>query len=395
MLITALPESDSTHSYDYVVLDDHDRLQSQGSGAAENLPAHAQRVAVLPWSRLSWYAIGLPKLPASQMLSAVIGILEDQWLHRPDQLHLSLHPIAGATPTDRPNFWVCACDAQWLSMALQPLQRAGLMPQRLVPEVAPLTGEQTDTLHLMGQPGQAILAWCRRQGVLCARWPSPWPLLHATPTRVRVDPSLLDLAHSALPTADIQTQTRAERWLEATRLGYDLAQGEWSQTRWQRWRRQCLTAWRATTTQPQWRLARWAFYLMLLAQAGGLLAWAWLTELELQQQKRGLNKILTATFPNTKLVLDAPAQMHQAVQTLRLKLGPANPQQMEEMLAHLTLPLQPAPALKALRFDGQTLNVGGLTLDQLGPAQQQNLRTLGYDLQATPDGLSLRWKATP
>ncbi|MDI9331623.1 MAG: type II secretion system protein GspL [Alphaproteobacteria bacterium] len=395
MLILGLPDSDASTTYEHARWGDDARLISQGPLAVGDLPA-GPVWAVLPGSRMSWYAVRLPPVPRAQRMAAVQGLLEDQWLQSPDTLHISLHPIAGAAP-DQPNYWVCTCDAQWLSDSLQALIRAGRTPQRLLPEFAPVSAGQTDAVQVFDHASVTHLAWCRSDGVLIAPWPSPWPLLHATPAVRIAEPSVLSQIESSWGNEGdpVRTQTRAERWRAAGLTSFDLAQGAWSQTRAQRTWRQAQATWQALAHQPAWRAARFSLLGLVAAQCLGLLTWSWLSEEELQRQQRALGGMLTQAFPQTQLVVDPAAQMQQALQTLRRRVGAPAPDQAEIMLAQLTQGLNTPPQLQALRFEGQTLSVQGIGLDTLGPVQQQRLRTLGYELQAQPNGLSMRYRGTP
>lgn len=401
MLILGLPDAADTADtaepavYELVRFGDDARLISHGTFAIAQLPP-GPLVAVLPLSRLSWQAVRLPDLPKPQRLPAVIGLLEDQWLQSPASLHISLHPIEGA-PADLANYWVCVCDAQWLSQALQALTSAGRMPQRLLPEWSPLDPDQDPVLHVWGTPEQPMLTWCSAQGVLWSAWPNPWPLLQSTPATIVAEPAVLELAAGALAVepAALRTQTRAERWLAATESGFDLAQGAWSQTRGQRWRRLALAGWHDWVHQPHWRWARRSLAVLLAAQCLGLLSWAWLTEQALAQQQRELAAMLTQAFPQTQLVIDPAAQMHQALQRLRRQVGAPSPEQAEVMLGHLTQALPAPPELQALRFEGQTLSVKGLRLEAIDANQQKHLHSLGYELRSQADGLSMRWIERP
>ena len=105
--------------------------------------------------------------------------------------------------------------------------------------------------------------------------------------------------------------------------------------------------------------------------------------------------MLTQSFPDIKTVVDAPQQMQQALNRLRLQVGAPGPSQPEVMLTHLTQGLSPAPALTRIVFDGQTLTVQGVRKDQLSSPQKERLRELGYSLQDTADGLRMRWGRAP
>ena len=398
MLIIGLPDTAdtaNTDAYEHARFGEDARLISQGLLSVAEWPA-GPLVAVLPLSRLSWHSVRLPDLPKAQRLPAVIGLLEDQWLQSPASLHLSLHPIEGAAP-DQPNFWVCACDAQWLDQALQALIKAGRMPQRLFPEWAPTNIGQAETLHVWGSAEHAQLTWCNAQGVLWSHWPNPWPLLQSTPVTVWAEPAVLELTQKvwSADTHPVRTQTRAERWWAATQSGFDMAQGAWSQTPSQRWQRSLASAWREAAHHPRWRWSRRALGLLLLTQSLGLLGWAWWAEQAMASQQRELASMLTQAFPQTQLVVDPAAQMNQALQKLRRQVGAPTPDQAEVMLGRLSQTLPQAPELTRLRFEGQSLTLEGLRLDAIDAAGQQRLRQLGYDLQAQPDGLIMRWRAQP
>ena len=93
MLIVALPPETPCESLDFVVSHDGLRVTQQGSCAAQDLPAHAPLVAVLPAARLSWHRVRLPELSRTPRVAAAIGLLEDQWLQPAATLHISLHAI--------------------------------------------------------------------------------------------------------------------------------------------------------------------------------------------------------------------------------------------------------------------------------------------------------------
>ncbi len=396
MLIIGLPHDPDPETYDHVLSEAGVRPVDRGPGRPADLPAHKQRVALLPHTRLSWHRVRLPKLPRGQQRAAIVGLLEDQWLQPPESLHLGVFPIADAPP-DAPNTWVGVCDAQWLRQALQPLAQAGCMPQRLIPEFAP-TVATPETLHVIGPTELPSVVWLRPQGVLSAPWPAPWPLLAATPMQVWAEPALIGLAQGVLAStgeAGAQPLTRAERWSAAASSPWDLAQGEWSQTPTQR-------AWRGVTNlvqdwvrQPEWKPARWALGLLLAGQVLGLSTWAWMTEQETQAQRQALQGMLRQSFPDITTVVDAPLQMQQALHRLRLQVGAAGPTQPEEMLAQLTQGMSPSPALTRIRFDGLSLTVQGLQMNALAAPQRQRLQALGYVLQDTAEGLRMRWEGTP
>ncbi|MEY2622273.1 MAG: putative ral secretion pathway protein component of type secretion system [Pseudomonadota bacterium] len=396
MLIVALPDISDIDAYDHVQVGEDARPIGHGMRAAADLPP-GQLVAVVPISRLSWHSVRLPLLPKAQRIPAVVGLLEDQWLQSPSSLHITLHPIEGATD-EQDNHWVGVCDALWLSQVLQPLIDAGRMPQHLWAEWAPLPPGQADTLHVWGQPEEAMLTWCSPQGVMVSRWPAPWPLLQSTPVTPVAEPKMLELVQNTWPSEPgaVRTQTRYERWLAASQSNFDLAQGVWSQTPAQRWRRRLISGWRDWAHQPRWRWMRRAVAVMLAAQTLGLLSWAWWTEQTMARQKSDLAAMLIQAFPQTQLVIDPAAQMDQALHALRRQVGAESPDHMEVMLGHLTQALGHPPNFQALLFENSTLTVKGLKLDAIEPKKLQALRQMGYELKPhSGGGLVMRWSPKP
>jgi general secretion pathway protein L len=395
MLIIGLPHDALNDTCTQVFSEDGLRVQGSGLITPAECAAGELIVAIVPHTRLSWHAVRVPPVAASQRQAAVIGLLEDRWLQPPGELHLSLFPIADATP-DGPNFWVCACDAAWLRQALQPWMAAGRMPQKLMPEFAPAANAQTETVHWLGPAERGQIVWCRAQGVLAASAPPPWPLLQSTPVQTRAEPDMVELAHAHHGTPDAPaSQTQAERWLLAASGPWDLAQGVWSQTPLQKRKRQAAELASHLWHHPSWRSARRALLALILIQAMGLLSWAWLMNQELASQRRELAAVLTQSFAQTTVVINAPLQMSQGLHHWRQSLGEAHPGQPETMLAHIMDSLAAPQAVQALRFDGRTLTLKGPTLAAIPAQQQQRLQSLGYGIQATGDGLSLSWSPAP
>jgi general secretion pathway protein L len=110
-------------------------------------------VAVLPAAQLSWHRVQLPRGvgPRSPRLRATLaGLLEEQLLDEPEQLHFALAP----TPA-RAAAWVAVCHSRWLAAHLQALDAAGRPVARIVPERSPEPGELQ--LDFTGEPERAQL----------------------------------------------------------------------------------------------------------------------------------------------------------------------------------------------------------------------------------------------
>jgi general secretion pathway protein L len=90
---------------------------------------------------------------------------------------------------------------------------------------------------------------------------------------------------------------------------------------------------RAVCFAPEWRLARVAIVIFLLVQIIGINVWAWRDRAALQAGREQISIVLTQTFPDTKVVVDAPVQMEKALARLRAASGSLDGQALEAQLA--------------------------------------------------------------
>jgi general secretion pathway protein L len=90
-----------------------------------------------------------------------------------------------------------------------------------------------------------------------------------------------------------------------------------------------VKVWRA----PEWRLARMAVLVLVLVHIIGLNVWAWRDRASLQAEQGQIASMLTQTFPETQVVVDASAQMEKALIKLRTASGALAEQGLEAQLA--------------------------------------------------------------
>ena len=112
---------------------------------------------------------------------------------------------------------------------------------------------------------------------------------------------------------------------------------------------------RAVCFAPQWRLARVAALVFLLVHIIGLNVWAWRDRAALQSGREQIANVLTQTFPETKVVVDAPVQMEKALAQLRAASGSFDGKGLE---AQLTLKATPDKTLTQVDFTSGELKVG-------------------------------------
>jgi general secretion pathway protein L len=376
--------------YPFALTIDGTVVEQHGSTQAALLPAPSRAgtevVGVVPASMLSWHRVDLPKGTgaASPRLRAVLeGLLEDQLLDEPDALHFAVQPHARAGAP----VWVAACNRVWLRDALQALDTAGRTVARIVPEFAP---EGETVLHAIGEPQAATLVAAGTDGV--ASLPLSAQALALLPPSAEGAPCVAEPAVAALAEQALQRppglQQPAQRWLRAAQTEWDLAQFEFSRTGRARALKRLGTVWADVLAAPQWRPARWGAVLLIALNVIGLNAWAWRERAALDDKREAVRRTLTQTFPQVKVVVDAPVQMEREVAALRQVTGATSRSDLEAMLAALAAAFPPQRAVTGIEYTGGELRVRG---DALGADEARavtaSLRGQGYG--ATLQGVTL------
>jgi general secretion pathway protein L len=399
-LIVHLPiqPAGASTEFEYAVTADGSTLQSHGSAQAALLPAPrgtgAEVVAVVPTAMISWHQVELPKGTAAgspRLRTVLEGLLEDQLLDEPESLHLAAQPQArGAS-----QLWVAACDRAWLRSAVQALEAAGRPASRIVPEFAP---EGEPVLYALGDPQQPLLVVAGSEGVTTLPLSShALPLLPALPeqTVCMAEPAVAALAEQLLHRHPV-LQPAAQRWVQSAQTPWDLAQFEFSSSGRARTMKKLGTAWADLLAAPQWRVARWGVLLLLGVNLLGLNAWAWRERSALDEKRSVIRRILTQTFPQVKLVMDAPAQMQKEVAALRQQTGTASQRDLEAMLGALSASSPPGRPVGALEFSGTELRVKGVGYSAAeARSAAAALKSQGYAATVQDDTLVITQEGAP
>jgi len=363
-LIVYLPPQPASPQaeFEYALTLDGGTVDSHGCAPAALLPAPARAgaevVAVVPAAMISWHQVELPKgtSPSSPRLRAVLeGLLEDQLLDDPDALHFALQPqVRPGAP-----LWVAACDRDWLRAGVQALEAASLPATRIVPEFAP---EGEPVLYALGDPQHPLLVAAGRDGVTVLPLASQsLPLLPALPGDV---PCVAEPAVAAIAEQVLQRppglQQASQRWLQAAQSPWDLAQFEFSSSGRARAMKKLGTAWADLLSAPQWRPARWGAALLVALNLLGLNAWAWRERSALEDKREAVRRTLIQTFPQVKVVVDAPVQMEREVAALRQLTGATSGRDLEAMLGALSSVSPPQRPVGAVDFANGELRAKGL-----------------------------------
>lgn len=404
------PPGPSTE-YRYTLSSDGQHVSSQGCAAVALLPrpsrATGETVALVPAQMLSWQRVQLPQgnLAAnSPRLRAVLdGLLEERLLDEPAQLHLALQSPTSANSANSSNRdgWVAVCARDWLQGHLQALEQAGMAVARIVPEAAPQWAEDAaPSAHILGAPDEARLllqGYGSQQGVLLLPFAAPALALmrHAAPEdgpppAFYAEPAVAALAEQLLG-QPVLLQNAHERALLALGNGWNLAQFDLAQTGQRRALRKLAAGLGAFVGAAAWRPARWALGTLALAHLVGLNASAWQERRALEAKQAQVRAILTQTFPQVPVVVDAPVQMERQLALLRQATGSLSAQDLEPLLASSARALPSSWALQALDYSPGQLRLRGpaLSADAQSQAAQQ-LRASGQHLDTDGDTLMVR-----
>jgi len=368
----------------------------------------AEIVALVPAHKLSWHLLTLPRGTLergyfgdggnARLRSVLDGLLEDRLLDETAHMHFALEPGARDGTAVR----VAACNRAWLHSWMAALEQASLTVTRIVAEWTP--GPDADTpaaMWVTGSPEQPELVCTRFDGV--ARLPlnaTTTALLSATGDNpaagaVRAEPGVAELAEQALK-RPIALQTRAERAVAAAQTGWDLAQFDLLRTRSTRTRKQFSAVTGALLRAPQWRAARWALLALLLANLVGLQAWAWKEQSSQASKRAAIQNVLTTTFPDVRVVVDAPLQMARAVADLQRQSGGTSNADLEAMLGQFQAAAPGTPAPSAIEFVAGELVLRGLDSAAPGLADATTrLQAQGYAARWDGDALVIQQERQP
>ena len=358
-----------TLAYDFTRTAGDERHNEHACVPAALLPATARGgevVAVVPAALLSWHSVELPKgirTGSARLQQVLQGLLEDQLLDEPTQLHLALGP---ATSAGGGWVWVAVCNKSWLRSHLEALETVERRVSRVVPEFAPDTGVLR--LNVVSEAGlpQLIITGGATKGVM--RLPLTTAALALIPKSLDgeeilffAEPEVAEVAEQILQRT-VDLNTRPQRWLEAARLPWDLAQFDLaSSSRLHKVKR--LTNFFRTLLQiPAGRPARWGFILLLVIQLAGINIWSWQVQNTLQTRRTALASTLTQTFPQVKLVVDAPLQMERELSSLRQASGAVTGRDLEPVLSALGSVTGADQSLNAIEFVSGEIRLKGMQL---------------------------------
>jgi general secretion pathway protein L len=359
----------------------------------------AEIVAIVPAGSLSWHQVELPRgtldkgffqeSNAPRLRAVLDGLLEERLLDEPVQLHFAIEPQAKA----QTKVWVAACDRTWLNAWLAALAQAGRPASRIVPELAPPDSSLgLAVMHVIGTGDDPKILLADASGVtllpLCAATVAlvAWPDVAG----VLAEPGVALLAEQYFK-GRVTLQTSAQRAMAAARSEWDLAQFDLLNTRQKRIEKRLSKGFLSLLHAPHWRAVRWATLLLVVVNVGGLQAWAWKEQSALSAKRVAIANTLTSTFPDVRVVVDAPLQMARAVTDLQRQSGLVTGADMEVMLARLQSAAPELQAPAAIEFIAGELRLKGLgvTANALS-AIATKLQAQGYAVQLDGEDMIIK-----
>jgi general secretion pathway protein L len=396
--------SASADLYDYLLSPDGRVVGEQSRVPLALLPQadnSIEVVALVSADKLSWHRVQLPRGTlgrrlfqeggASRLRAVLEGLLEDQLLDETAQLHFALEPQASEdTPV-----WVAACDKAWLRSALQALEQSGRPVSRIVPEFAPdvlsdalyVTWEPEQAQLVLGNGGAVALWPLSKASVALLNWPETRPLL--------AEPAVATLAEQLFKRS-ASLQPVGQRRLQAIQSAWDLAQFDLANSSGARTRKRLSDSLVSLLRAPRWRPARFAVLALLVINLVGLNAWAWREQARITAQRGAIAQVLTSTFPQVRVVVDAVVQMNKEVALLQQASGAATPRDMEVMLAAFGLAAPAGSIPTALEFAAGELRLKGLKLkpEEIS-AIAFKLKPQAYAVSAEGDALLIKQGVAP
>lgn len=377
----------------------------------------SQVLLIVPIHMLSWHIVALPRGvgPYSPRLRAVLdSLLEEHLLDEPDQVHLALAPgplaanlvPAGSTIVDKTErYWVAACDKSWLRSHIHALESVGIEVGRIVPEFDPnpLLGADPVKLHLLGEIAQPMLVATGSAVAGVVLLPMTdlqnTPVLQLLPAAgtnravgrqmVFAEPALAAMAENLFGNP-VSIKSRQQRWLESCGSSWELAQFDLVSTGRTRLFKRISEAARQWLYTPQWRLVRWGLAGLLVVNLLGLNVSAWKERSTQQAQRTAIRDTLTQTFPQVKVIIDAPLQMQREVAVLRQASGAASTNGLEAVLAVIGNTPLAAKGPSALEMSNGNITIKGLELSaQAASGLSTQLKALSYDASINGDVLRI------
>lgn len=365
-----------------------------GHGLPAALPPADRIVAVLPPAALGWHRLACPKAPPRQRAAALAGVLEEALLDEVGQLHFALPPGLRGGQTG----WVAVAEKTGLAEVLARFEAADRPIHTLVPALAPPDTPEGPARLWIDAAADSASSPRLQASLADAEGLRHWPLAGSgarallpaerSALRVQASPAAAAAAEAWLD-QPVQVLGRVEQAREALASPWNLRQFDLALRH--RGLARLREAGLRFLREPLWRPLRWGLVALLLVQALGLQLGAWQLQRALAADRAEMTRLLRESFPQLRVVLDAPRQMQTETARLRHAAGEAGEADLETALAALASAWPEGLKAEALSYENRQLRIDATGLRP--PAIEllrASLAPAGWQLDGEAGRLALR-----
>ncbi len=357
-----------SHGYDFVYSENGWEVTSSGQSPLQELPHAAKTIGVLMPNDVAWHRVLVPKIHVSRLKAALFGLLEEQLLGEPHEIHLARSRFA----TIGHHGWIASIYLAHLNSCIATLQQAGHHLDAVVPLFEPpddldLTSKNEPDLILdqvtptnihvqLGSQSTWELVVSSGEGIICL--PGNAPMVQSwkddPSTTWSAEPELVsDVGHwlGREPTP----LAKVDRLVQSARYGTNLLQFDLVPR--SSGSRQMME-WLSAFTGRQWRWVHMGLVAFILAQVLGLYLNAWNLNRHVNLKKTEIEALVRQTFPSIQVVLDAPVQMQKELDRLRNQQGLAGSHDFETLLDVVTSVWPPGkPWAQSIHYESGELRL--------------------------------------
>lgn len=359
---------DEVASYSYVLSKDDETLESYGLANLELLVELSRQaketVVTVPMSLLSWHKLLLPRGSLrskrastsnnDRLMALLIGSLEDQLLDDPSLLNFAIQPGA----KDESQITVCAYDHHWLVKHVELLKNSGIKIDRIIPAIAPEYLE--NTTYVQGSIDQPTVC-TSRDGVpinfLINSQSMTW-LKPRTDELIISEPVVADYSEK-LFSRQIQIKKVPEIRLLALNTKWNLDQFKLSATDGLSVKFLSFKFFNGLLNAKEWQVPRILLSIVIVLNLLGLNFISFQRESELKGLSDQIKNVFTQTFPDIKILVDAPVQMTREVKKLQRLNGIEKDQGFEKMMRVLSYQYPNIQGINKIDFKTGELRLSG------------------------------------
>ncbi|MBY0578640.1 MAG: hypothetical protein K2P57_06310 [Burkholderiales bacterium] len=327
-----------SHAIDWVLIENGAILQS---GSGEAFPVCDECELIAPAARVLLTRAKLPRVNPRRLAEIAAFAAEENVISEPEKTHV----VPGGILPDGSTL-LAVIDREWMGKILMKLGQAGLKPRRMLLEtLLPKLQPESWALVLNGHDG--FLKYDEHCGNALDFNEAEPPLglrfalqQHNPPDRIVVHAEAFpDLAHWSETLGIAFVRGQAWDWKRADcENQLNLLQGEYSRKR----------------ESMSWQALRPAFVmlaLMLALQFSGIIHdWVHLSG-EKKALLAQMDHVFRESFPDAKVVVDAPLQMERKLEEIRRSSGAQLPGDFMPLLASVSKELSALPPNSLISLD--------------------------------------------